>query len=149
MKTTVKLVLVLTMLGMMACGQSKKEKETTAKDVKEELQDVVDVSKDYSSELIDDLNAEINKMQESVKSEMEKAGKDYDALRDELKAKYKNQKAELEKQQKELEKKIEEFNQATEDKKAELKAEAEQLRTALDKSIVAFKKEMNKDTKTN
>ena len=147
MKATMKLVLAITILAMIACGQSKKEKETTAKDVKEELQDVVDVSKEYASETIDDLNAEIKKMQESIKSEMEKAGKEYDALSDELKAKYKNQKAELEKQQKELEKKIEEYNQAADDKKAELKAEADQLRTALDKSIDAFKKEMAKETK--
>ena len=147
MKTTVKLVLVLAMSGMMACGQSKKEKETTVKDVKEELQDVVHVSKEYASEVIDDFNAEIKKMKESVRNEMEKAGEEYDALSDELKAKYKNQKAELEKQQKELEKKIEEYNQAADDKKAELKAEAEQLRTAFDKSIDTFKKEMADETK--
>lgn len=147
MKTTIKLVLVITMLVMVACGQSKKEKETTAKDVKEELQDVVDVSREYSSEKIDELNTEIKNMKESVKNEMEKAGKEYDALSDELKAKYKNQKAELEKQQRQLENKIEEYNQAAEDKKAELKEEAQQLKSALDKSIDTFQKEMAKETK--
>lgn len=147
MKTTVKLVIAVTLLLTIACGQSKKEKETTAKGVKEELQDVVDVSKEYASETIDDLNADIKKMQESVNNELEKAGREYDALSDELKVKYNNQKVELEKQQKELEKKLEKYNQAADDKKAELKAEADQLRTALDKSIHTFQTEIAKETK--
>ena len=119
MKTTVKLVIAVTLLLTIACGPSKKEKEATAKGVKEELQDVVDVSKEYASETIDDLNADIKKMQERVNNELEKAGREYDALSDELKVKYKNQKVELEKQQKELKKKLEEYNQAADDKKAE------------------------------
>lgn len=147
MKTTIKLVLAFSILVLMACGQSKKENETTSKDVKEEMQDVVDVSKEYATETIDDFNVEIKKMKENAKNEMEKASKDYDALSADLKAKYENQKTELEKQQKELENKIDEYNQAAEDEKAELKEEVEQLRTAFDKSIDTFKKEMEQETK--
>lgn len=147
MKTTMKLILTITILALVSCGQSKKEEEAKAKDVKEELQNVVDVSKEYASETIDDLNAEIKKMQEGVKNEMEKIGKEYDALSDKLKSKYKNQKVELEKQQKELEKKIKEYEQAADDKKTALKAEVEQLKTAIDKSIDTFNKEMADEKK--
>lgn len=157
MKTNIKFVLMATVLLMISCGQTKqdcqkdnetkKESVTTKKDVKSEVQDVVEVSKEYASHSIDELNAEVKAMRNSVNQEMNKIEKEYDALADEVQERYKKQRADLKKQQKELESKIDEYEQAAEDERAELVAEADQLRTSLNKSIETFKKEMDKETK--
>lgn len=120
--------LAAALIGLAACGQAKKE--TTVEDVKQEVQDLVDVSKDFASDSFD------------------RAKEAYEKLSDDVKATYKDQLEDIEKKQKELNSKLEEYNHAAEDKKEALKAEADQLKKALDASIEAFNKEMSKKWKS-
>lgn len=147
MKLTMKLLFAFATLAFIACGESKKEKETAANDVKEELQDVVEVSKDYTSETMDDIYADMKKIQDNVNNEMAAVADGYNSLSDELKAKYMEEKAELENQQKKLENKIQEYEEVADDKKDDLKAEIKQIKSALVQSINTFQEEMANETK--
>jgi len=147
MKTTMKLLLALSISLLVACNQTKKEEDTQAKNMKEEVQDVVDASKDYASEKLNTLNTEINQLKDSLNVKIEEVRKKYDAQNEELKAKLKMRKEEIEKLRVELEDKITEYNQVVQDKKGEVKEEIDRIKTALEKSIEAFNKEMDEKNK--
>jgi len=104
-KTLFSIVLVLFFLA--SCGSSDK---TTGEDLEQEISDVVDVSKEYTEEQWDKMNAEID-------VEMQKVSKDYNKLNDEFKDKFKSKKAELDKKKEQLQEKIKVLNQATGKKK--------------------------------
>ncbi|MFT6934228.1 MAG: DNA repair exonuclease SbcCD ATPase subunit, partial [Maribacter sp.] len=132
------MVIILFFFG--SCGSFDKENKTTGEDLKEEVSDVVDISKDYTVEQWDKMNAEIDE-------KIQKISNEYNELNDELKDKFKSKKAKLNKQKEQLQVKIKELNQVVDDKKEALKQEVNQLKTALDESLTTFQKQM--DEKSN
>jgi hypothetical protein len=141
-KITMKVAFVITLLGMVACSQSGKEDETNADDVKSELNDVVDVSKDYAAEKADDLNTEMKEMNESLSMKLVNIRGKYDAQSDKLKTKYKRQKAEMEVLKMKLDHKIVEYNEAVQEEQAALKKDIHKLEHSLEESIDTFEKQM-------
>jgi hypothetical protein len=83
------IVFVLFLFG--SCGLLDKENKTTDEDLKEEVNDVVNTSKDYTVEEWDTINAEIDE-------KIQKVSNEYNELNDELKDRFKSKKAELNKQ---------------------------------------------------
>jgi len=140
-------VVVLALI-LASCGSSDKDnKETTMEDVKEEMSDVVDVSKDLGAEKWEELNKQVEELKVDVKAKADKAEAKYNSLSNDAKEKLKSQKQKLDEQRADLNKKIEEYQAAANDKKEGLKAEIDQLKTALDESVSTFEKEMNEGKK--
>ena len=131
--------IVLVLFFFASCGSYDKGNNTTGEDLKEEVSDVVDVSKDYTVEQWNKMNAEIDE-------KMLKVSNEYNELNDEVKDKFKSKKAELDNQKEQLQDKIKELNQAADEKKDDLKQEVNQLKTALDESLIIFQKEMADET---
>jgi len=132
-------LIVLFLFFLASCGSSDKENKTTGEDLKEEVSDVVDISKHYAAEQWDKMTAEIDER-------MQKVNNEYNELNDEVKDKFKSKKAELHKQKEQLQDKIKELNQTADEKKEALKQEVNQLKTTLDESLTTFQKGMADET---
>lgn len=126
---------------LVSCNSSNKDKKTSLDDVKKEMKDVIDVSKDYGTEKWDDL---INELKKDIDASTETVVENYKNLSTNLQNKFKDQKQKIANEKAELDKKLKEFQNASGKKKEALKSEIVQLKTALDKSISKFEKEMEK-----
>jgi cytochrome c556 len=138
-------VLVL-LLFMASCGSSDTNDETTMDDVQEEMNDVVDVSRDLATEKWEDLNQKVADIRSNIEARGDRLENQYNSLSKELQNKYKNQKQKMDQQMTELESKLEAYQAAANEEKEALEAEIDQLNKALEESYATFEQEM-KDEK--
>ena len=140
MKTTMKLFLAVAVLIFVSCGQSKKE--TTAKDVEEEVQEV-DATQEFAADKLGDLKADFEKFAENAGKQVDVVKEEFNSLSDEMKAEYQEKLDALEKEKQEIDTKMAEYNEAADDKKEAMKENIEQLNEAFAKSLETFKKEIS------
>ncbi len=141
MKTTMKLFLAVAVLIFVSCGQSKKE--TTAKDVEEEVQEAVDATQEFAADKLGDLKADFEKFAENAGKQVDVVKEEFNSLSDEMKAEYQEKLDALEKEKQEIDTKMAEYNEAADDKKEAMKENIEQLNEAFAKSLETFKKEIS------
>lgn len=129
---------------LFSCNFSNKEGDTTSDDIEKEMNDVINVTRDYGEEKWDDLSNNFNELKKDIDARTNEVVQNYNNLSADLQREFENQKREIAEEKAELDRKLEQFQKASGEKKEELKAEIIQLKTALNKSISTFDKEMEK-----
>lgn len=127
---------------LFSCNFSDKDGNTSSNDVEKEMNDVIEVSKDYSAEKWNDLINNIEELENDIESSTNEVVQNYYNLSADFRDEFENQKQKIAEEKAELDRKIEQFQKASGEKKEELKVEIIQLKTAFDKSISTFEKEM-------
>ncbi|SDG88793.1 hypothetical protein [Psychroflexus sediminis] len=145
LKSIVAAVLMSSILW--SCNTSNKDGNTSSEDIQREVEDVIQVSKAYTAEKWDNLSDNIEKMENDIEASTNDVIENYNSLSADLQNQFEDEKQGIADRKAELNKKLEEFKKASGEKKEELKAEIIQLKTALNRSISTFEKEMEEEQK--
>ncbi|NEV94696.1 OmpH family outer membrane protein [Psychroflexus sp. YR1-1] len=130
---------------LWSCNTSNKDSNTSSEDIQREMEDVIQVSKAYTAEKWDNLSDNIEKMEKDIEASTNDVIENYNTLSADLQNQFEDEKQNIADRKAELNKKLEDYKKATGEKKEELKSEIIQLKTALNRSISTFEKEMEEE----
>jgi len=124
------------------CATDNKEKVTTKDDVKKEMKEAAEASKDYLKSEYDAVVNDIEGFAQKTEDKVAELKKEAKNAKGEAKVKMEKRAKDIEQKSDELKSKLEEYKNATAEKKEEIKQEINKLKEALDASFETFKEEM-------
>ncbi len=130
---------------LSSCGNKSTEEKTSAKDVKKEVEEAMDVTRDFLSQEYDNVLTSFDELKKDAQKKIDEIKKETGALGDEIKESWDAKIKSLEGKISQLEEKMEEHKNATGKKKDDLEKEIKKLKEAIQKSIATFKTEIREE----
>lgn len=137
-------ILVIFLL-LSSCGNKSPEEKTSAKDVKEEVEEAMDVTRDFLSDEYNNVLSSFNDLKKETEKKINELKRDAGVLSDEMQESWDAKLKSLEGKISELEEKMEQHKNATGRKKEDLEKEIKKLKEAIQKSIATFKTEIREE----
>jgi hypothetical protein len=144
MKTGLKILAVL-FLGLLLSCQGEETDKTTSDDVKEEISEAADATKEYAAKEYKELMSEFNEFTAETDGKISNMQNEIDEMGDDVKAEYSETLGEIKNKNNDLKNKLEEYKEAGKEEKNEIEAEIKELQSDIKASIETFQEKRKED----